>query len=275
MEYLHQFILVNGYEIINNNVSNQGEKIIYEVLRIIDSVPVFWEKHFQRLSNSAKIINKIIPFSAQEFKNSLEKIIALNQINAGNIKVTLEYQNSPGPFRVVFGFIPHHYPSPEEYENGVTTISNINQRMNPEAKVQNDTLRSELNKIIQNGNAFEAVLVHPDGYITEGSRSNLFFIIGNTIVTAPDKVVLSGITRENTIQICRNNSYAISFESLKYSDLPKVDASFLTGTSPKVLPIKSLDHFTFRLPHPMIREISKQYDELIFSYIASYKKDRD
>jgi branched-chain amino acid aminotransferase len=275
MEYIHEFLLVNGIEIRNKNIRNQGENIIYEVLRVIKGVPLFWEKHFQRFSRSAKIIHKNIPFTASDFKKSLEKLMLVNKAEEGNIRISLEYAGSPVPVQAVFGFIPHNYPAPEEYAKGVRTISGLHERPNPEAKIQNNILRTELNRIMQTEHAFEAILVHPDGYITEGSRSNIFFIRNNVIFTAPDKMVLSGITRENILQICLDNNYDVHLESLNYSDLPKVDAAFLTGTSPKVLSVNSIDQFTFTLPHPIIQNISEKYDELIFSYIESYKKDPD
>ena len=42
--------------------------------------------------------------------------------------------------------------------------------------------------------------------ITEGSRSNIFFLKDETLVTAPDNAVLNGITRKHILEICRENS---------------------------------------------------------------------
>lgn len=270
MEYLHNYIIVNGKELKNQPITNQGKTVVYEILRIEDKIPLFLEKHFHRFVNSTKIINKKISFSISEFKNLIEHLIYLNKAADGNIKITVEYIENYEPEQSIIGFIPHSYPTVLEYNQGVKIVSTVNQRYNPAAKVWNDILRTEINNLIKNEQAYEAALIHPEGYITEGSRSNIFFIKDKTIITAPDEQVLSGITRENIKGICKESGYKLLFETLKYNELDQVDAAFLTGTSPKVLPIKSFDNYSFRLPNEVIQEISKKYDQLILAYKSNY-----
>jgi branched-chain amino acid aminotransferase len=269
MEYLHQFIIVDEKETENLTIDKYERTIIvYEVIRILAGRPLFLEKHIQRLNNSARILDKNIPFSITEFSFLIKKLIGLNNSKEGNVKISIEYNISSAAFRSIIGFIPHKYPSNEDYQNGVKTISSVNLRLNPKAKVQNEELRKELNQLINASKAYEAVLVHPDGYITEGSRSNIFFVQGTCLITSPADQVLSGITRENVIQICKENKYNLIMRSLSYSELPNIDAAFLTGTSPKVLPVKSIDEFTFKLPNKLTQEIMLRYDKLIQTYLT-------
>ncbi|HEX3009607.1 MAG TPA: aminotransferase class IV [Bacteroidales bacterium] len=270
MEYLRQFIIVDGKETENLPIDKYERTIIYEVIRILAGTPLFLEKHIQRLNNSARILDKNIPFSVTEFSFLIKKLIGLNNSKEGNVKISIEYNGSSAVSRSIIGFIPHKYPSIEEYQIGVKTISSVNLRLNPKAKVQNEKLRNELNQIISDSEAYEALLVHPDGYITEGSRSNIFFVQGSCLITSPDNQVLSGITRENVIQICKENKYNLVMRSLSYSELPDMDAAFLTGTSPKVLPVKSIDKLTFKLPNELTEEIMRKYDRLIQTYITKY-----
>ena len=41
-----------------------------------------------------------------------------------------------------------------------------------------------------------------DGFITEGSRSNIFMVIGSTVLTSKVENVLPGITRQFIIKTC-------------------------------------------------------------------------
>lgn len=271
MKYIHQFIIVNRDASTLQPEDIKADAVIYEVLRVIEGVPMFVEKHMQRLENSASIMQKNLPFPSSEFINLIRKLIEINQVFEGNLKISIDYHESSSPIRSVIGFIPHHYPSVEDYRFGVKTITNQAKRTNPNAKVQNDNLRNEINKRIKEENAYEAILVHPDGYITEGSRSNLFFVKGNTIITSPDHQVLSGITRENVIELCKNQ-FPIVFEPLPLNDISTIDAAFITGTSPKVLPVKCIDDTFFVLPHPIIENLLSGYNQLITSYIASHQK---
>lgn len=274
MEYIHKTIIANGKPVTKITITSENKTVIYEVLRIVNGVPLFIEKHLKRLNNSAPLLKKTLPFSVSEFKNLIDILITENKVFIGNIKISVFYDENATPVDSVIGFISHAYPSEQDYEFGVKTVSSINQRLNPGAKVQNTKLRNELNDFIRSEKAYEAILVHPDGYITEGSRSNLFFIMGNKIFTAPNNLVLSGITRENVIELCKLNNYNLDLTPVNYNDLNKMDAAFITGTSPKVLPVKQIDELEFRLPHPIITDLMKKYDKLIADYLKMHQKTK-
>ena len=89
------------------------------------------------------------------------------------------------------------------------------ERKDPESKVINHKLRSSIyHKLIHEG-GYEALLVNENNLITEGSRSNIFFLKGETLVTAPDNVILNGITRKHILEICRENKIKVEFACVK------------------------------------------------------------
>ena len=53
----------------------------------------------------------------------------------------------------------------------------------------------------RNQQAIEAVYVDRDGYMLEGTTSNLFAFIGDTLITPPCNRVLPGITRQVTLTL--------------------------------------------------------------------------
>lgn len=270
MTYQHKYFIVNGTVQSCFDIQSLSPTVIYEVIRVQNGIPLFLEKHINRLQSSADMLNKKIPYSFIQFSNFLQELISENQIPTGNMKITLEYDDNAVIKQSVMGFIPHSYPSEEEYSQGVKVVSSIDYRKNPNAKVQNDDQRTKFNELMKKENAYEVLLVHPDGYVTEGSRSNIFFIHQNSIITAPDKDILAGITRDLVIQIINQTNYSLRLETLKFSEIVKMDAAFITGTSPKVLPIKSIDSITLNLPNNIINSISEQYEHLINSYVTAH-----
>jgi branched-chain amino acid aminotransferase len=54
---------------------------------------------------------------------------------------------------------------------------------------------------------------------------------------------------------------------MRTDELSSADGAFLTGTSPKVLPIKTIDDFSFKTNYPEIRELMSDYDRLIQQYV--------
>ena len=55
-----------------------GEKIIYEVLRVIDGKPIFLENHFRRMENSFKLIGEEFSLSYEKISNAIYELIKNN-----------------------------------------------------------------------------------------------------------------------------------------------------------------------------------------------------
>ena len=88
---------------------------------------------------------------------------------------------------------------------------------------------------------YEALLVNENNLITEGSRSNIFFLRNNILFTAPDNMILNGITRKYILEICSENNITVKYEPVNADEISDYDAVFMTGTSPMVLPFNRID----------------------------------
>jgi len=262
--YLHGDVLhdctAKSYRLIHQNLN------VYEVIRIIDGIPLFFEKHCARLRQSAALIGININIDELAAYHRIKELVLLNKIQNGNIKIVLQY---PGPSNHIFTFfIPHHYPSAKDYDQGVDMVSLSAERDNPKAKVSNPELRASADIIIRQKKIAEVLLVNHEGYITEGSRSNIFLIRKNTVFTPTSEAVLPGITRETIIEICMNNGIKFRECQIRLSELGTFQGAFLTGTSPKVLPVRNIDDHNFQVNDPIISKIIKKYDQIINDYLS-------
>ena len=88
--------------------------------------------------------------------------------------------------------------------------------------------------MIRESGVYEVLLVNRESKVTEGSRSNLFFIREGVVRTAPDSEVLPGITRQKVLELISEEGFRLDIRSLALEELPSAEAAFLTGTSPKV-----------------------------------------
>ncbi|WP_017211289.1 aminotransferase class IV [Clostridium beijerinckii] len=242
------------------------DKIIYEVLRVIDRKAIFLESHLKRMENSFNLINEEFLVSYEEISKEIEELIESENRSEGNIKITFGVNEKK--LRVFF--IEHSYPSDEMYMNGVNTILYFGERENPNAKIINDTFREKVNKEIKDNNAYEAILVDSNGHITEGSRSNIFMVKGNKLLTSPVKAVLPGVTRGEIIDIANKVGVEVEEVEYKYSDIDKLDGMFISGTSPKILPIKTVNSINFNVDNNLIRKLMKEYDDEIEKYIKNH-----
>jgi branched-chain amino acid aminotransferase len=201
-------------------------------------------------------------------------LIDSNKVSAGNIKMVFSFNDSPVNQECVIGFISHKYPDPVEYIEGIKLVSTIFSRDMPNAKIQPAGIREKMNMLMTSQNASEVLYIHPEGYLTECSRSNIFFIGKDSLITAPDNDVLPGITRDYVIDIAHKLNLNLEFSRLLYKDLKGIDSVFISGTSPKVLPVKSIDSYGFTLANNIFDRIKNKYDNLIDQYILTHQKTR-
>lgn len=94
----------------------------------------------------------------------------------------------------------------------------------------------------QDAGAYEAILVHPEGYITEGSSNSVFWVRDGNVCTTPlGPEVLAGVTRGIVIEIICDQGLSLVEGRIGADDFRKVDEIFLAGTTTEVCPVITLD----------------------------------
>ena len=154
---------------------------LYEVIRVINSIPVFLEDHLARLYNSAQLIGFENLPGSDELVNCINNFIASEKKDTGNIKLSFSISDPSEEPECLLNFIPHHYPTPEEYNNGVRVGLLNADRSVPNAKIQHADIRERANQAMKDNGQYEVLLVDSEGNITEGSRSNVFFLFFTVI----------------------------------------------------------------------------------------------
>lgn len=264
---IHNYFVYNNTVVdVSEFVPSENEGGIYEVLRVIDGVPLFLEEHLERLNRSAILAQKTIPYSEKKITDFLVKLIESNKVFEGNI--LLSFKENLKAF-----FLAHRYPDSNLYEKGVCCGVLHAERNNPNAKVFQTNVRQEANRLIAENNFFEVLLVDQYGRITEGSRSNVFFIKNDCIITPSAKSVLLGITRKKTMLCANEIGYQVKQEDIYCKDLANFDAVFITGTSPKILPLGQVGECAFSVENKILRKLMSQYDRKIQNYISLHKKN--
>jgi len=88
----------------------------------------------------------------------------------------------------------------------------------------------------------EAIVLGPDGTVSEGSGQNLFMIREGTLITSHlDGTSLRGITRDAVLELARDEGLPVREQPVPREDLYTADELFFTGTATEVTPIRSVD----------------------------------
>lgn len=268
--YGKKFIL-NGHlypsDQFDNALVYEGESI-YEVIRMIKGSPVFFRDHMDRLETSTKIQQKESLAEYEVLRRDIINLVKTEKRKDINLKIVFNYNKDSTNYLVYF--IEPIYPTEEQYKKGVKGILFYAERKDPESKVINHKLRSSIyHKLILEG-GYEALLVNEENQITEGSRSNIFFLKGNTLTTSPDETILNGITRKHILEICRTNKIKVRFMCVPVDSLQDYDAVFMTGTSPMVLQFFCIGDVYFNVRVPLIQNLRRFYIEKAEESIKSF-----
>jgi branched-chain amino acid aminotransferase len=258
---IHTYFIFNGNVRPNNEfIPSENAGGIYEVLRVLKGVPLFLDEHLKRFYQSAEIAGKTIRFSSAEIEQFILKLIEQNCVQEGNILLSCKTN-------LKAYFISHRYPDPDLYQSGIRCEILHAERNNPNAKVFQTSVRQMADEIIQNKNVYEVLLVDHFGRITEGSRSNAFFVKENRVLTPPANEVLPGITRQKTIGIIQSQQIPFSEEDIFLKDLGSFDAAFITGTSSKILPVSKVGEVGFNPQNEIVNTLMQEFDAMILEYI--------
>lgn len=268
--------MIGSYYISGNRtipVSEAGthsagsSRTIYEVIRVISGVPLFLERHLERLEASARLTGRTVKPVADSIEKGVFQLIKANGSPDKNIKIIVYNLENSSPDYMAY-FIQSNYPSPAEYQNGVKAILLNAERANPNAKIVNSGFKERVAAALSDADAYEALLVNSEKEITEGSRSNMFFVKDGIVLTAPKGNVLIGITRVCVFELCESLGIKISEKPIPTSMLKEMDGVFMTGTSPKILPINTIDDMSFNsADNKTIKALMKAYDALVEEYI--------
>lgn len=237
-----------------------GGGAIYEVVKLIDGVPLFFEEHLARMRRSAALLGASLDTPETDILAAIRRLSEKNRCRHINVKLVSAHPDGEGLFLIYF--IKSEYPGPEAYDRGVHTILFSGERENPHIKTLAGSFRQRVEKARQETGAYEALLEDGEGYISEGTRSNIFFLRNTGIYTPPAGTVLLGVTRGQVVDICEGLSIPVTEQSLRTAELETLKGAFITGTTVDVLPIASIDEI--RIPSvsaPAIQSIIRVFRE--------------
>lgn len=236
----------------------EGENYLYEVIRVVSGKPLFLKEHLERLEMGCNHSGTTFP-GFEKLKQRIKALINANAIDNGNLKLMLAPPNSGSRFKAALWFIPAFYPSAAMYENGVEVALYDQSRENPKLKIFNRQYKTETSETIKKLGVYELLLTR-DGQLSEGSKSNVFFVLDDDVFTPPSDQVLAGVTRQKVIRICQTNNIQCIEKPVNTHEINRFEAIFLTGTSPGVIAVNKIGKsFHFNVNHPVTVKIAKDY----------------
>lgn len=253
---------------------------VYETLRTYDHQPFLFERHLQRLRDSAHMLLLDVPFSdAEILERCLDTMTAAGLrapsaqeayirilLTRGVGDLTYDPAATPVPSLVVI-VKPLPATPLRDYEQGVTVVMVDRIRNHPDSVsplIKSNNLLNNALAMQQalRGGGVEAVLCNYRGELSECSQSNLFVVKDGVARTPPlDAGLLAGITRGVIFELGLDTGILVEESTLRPEDLLTADEAFFTSTTKEVMPIARVDdrRIGAGAPGPVTRRFLRAY----------------
>lgn len=213
------------------------------------------DDHLERLMNSAKIMALELPYGVDELRDATLQLIAENEMDSCYLRHlaiidagVMGLHPHDNPISVIIAAWPWGaYLGPEALERGVRCrISSFARHFSNSSLVRAKAVGNYVNSILAKREAVglgydEAILLDPQGYVTEGSGENLFMVRRGKVRTPQPGSILEGITRDTVFQLAREEGLEVEQGRITRDELYVADEMFLTGTAAEITPINSVD----------------------------------
>lgn len=244
-------VFLNGEYILRDNagvsmlepgyISGFG---LFETMRSYHGKIIYLMAHLERINKSCRMLQIKFPYSPQKMERIIRHTVRINGFKDAYVRLTvwkkekgsdlLVVTNEYKPysariyargFRASIGWIRHDAP---EALRGLKTINRIIYELN---------FRQAKEKGFD-----EALLLDSRGFISEGARSNLFFVKDNVLFTpALECGCLEGITRMVIFDLARKINLNVYEGKFTAADLSCSDEAFLTNSLMGIMPLAGLE----------------------------------
>ncbi|MDU7033586.1 MAG: aminotransferase class IV, partial [Finegoldia magna] len=180
-------------------------KGLFETIKVVDSNPVYFEDHIERLENSMKFLG----INADNLRENIKD--KMQNINLATDCLRIMVLDDNGDYDLFITTRSTDY-SNEKYTKGLKlkVLNQLRDKNNPLIyhKTNNYLLNDYLHKKLLEEGFDEGIFLNKDGNVTEGTYTNVFFIQKETILTPPvEDGILPGIFRKKLIDFLRVKRY--------------------------------------------------------------------
>lgn len=252
---------------------------VYEVIPAYGGRPFRLPQHLGRLDNSLAAIRLANPLSASEWQKIFARLVEAN--GGGDQSVYLQVTRGPAPRdhafpakiqASVFAYAQaFKYPEPAQRAAGVAAITVPDIRwqrcdIKAIALLPNVLMRQQATE----QGAAEAILIR-DGFMTEGSASNIFVVIDGRLVTPPKgPFILPGVTRDLVLELARAYDIPCEERAVTETELRRASEIMLSSSIKELLSITRLDGklVSTGKPGPMQARLYGLYQDYIRDFRA-------
>lgn len=234
----------------------------FETLRAYGGSIFAWDRHERRLRHTCDVLGMGQALPGDLHDRVIETLRA-NDLADAYVRLSVTRGEQPGKLTpnesvdptvvVVIDTLPRGGRNGETIWDAPAVVQTVRTRRIPDQAVPVDIkTHNYLNGILarlelrrastEDHQPDEALVRDLDGYLAEGTISNLFFVSDGVLRTPGiEGDLLPGVTREVVLELAAAESFPVETGRYQLEDLRAADEAFLTNTTWEVRPIATVD----------------------------------
>jgi branched-chain amino acid aminotransferase len=243
-------------------------------------------EHMARLHNSAQIMMMPLPYSVEELVEAVKLTVRSTGLPSCYIRPIAYFgygemglNTLPCETDVAIACWPWGaYLGDDAVTKGVrmkisSWTRHDHNTMPPASKTTGNYVNSSLAKVEALKAGYdEAVMLNPEGFVSECTGENIFVARHGKLITPPlSSGALEGITQNSIMTIARDLGFEATLGVISRSDVYIAEEMFVCGTAAEVSAVNSVDDRAIPCPGPMTKAIADEFARAVRGQVDRYK----
>jgi len=221
---------------------------LYETLKLVGGVPVFFEEHVARLDLGLEELGLERPCSRAEMAAQICRLSAAGDVPDGACRVLVTAGPPQGKPGLLIQTDRRQFPA-----RPLRVISYLGVRVRAQLKAMTVMQSYLAQRAATAAGADDAILIDDEGRIFEGATSNMFLVRGGGLVTPPaEGAILPGVLRAKVEELAGAHGIPVVEAFARVADLRADDGMLLTSSVRGIVPVGSVDGHDLRVDKALI-----------------------
>ena len=251
---------------------------VFETMRAYQGSIFRLNHHLDRLQQATQSLNIALQTDSSELEKACYKLLMANSLKNARLRLTIsagEGDITPNPAtckgNTIFIAAQALIPSPPEtYERGYTAVVSSRRRnsRSPLSRLKStcylDNILAKLEA--KAAGADEAVLLNEQGFLVEGSTTNIFLVSCQMLITPSiESGALPGITRQVVLELAQSMGVTVVVKQVELGELITAREAFLTNSILEIMPLTRLNNKPIGSGRPgnLTQQLISAYRELV------------
>lgn len=224
---------------------------LYETLKLLDGVPVFFDEHVTRLNLGMQELGLEPPCPRAELATQIWRLARESSVLNGACRLLVTAGSPGGDPTLLIQTDRRTFPS-----HPLRVISYLGVRVGAELKAITVMQSFLAQRAAAAAGADDAILVDDEGRIFEGATSNMFLARGGGLITPPaEGAILPGVLRAKIDELATADGIPVIEAYARVPDLRPDDGMLLTSSVRGIVAVQSVDDCTLQVDEELLTRL--------------------